>query len=197
MWIFGYGSLIWKVDFPYSERVPGFIRGYVRRFFQGSHDHRGTPEKPGRVVTLIPYEEWKQMEDDFREPDDIVCWGMAYKIADEHIEDVKKHLDFREKNGYSIHYVNVYKDVDDDEPIVANAICYIGTTKNEAFLGYAKVEHIAQQIFESIGPSGPNVEYLLNLAKATRELVPNAHDHHLFALEKRVLELMRIKDSLN
>src|SRR5574337_1265397 len=67
VWLFGYGSLIYKVDFPYIERRPASIRHWARRFWQGSHDHRGTPQAPGRVVTLVP------------EPD-AVCVGMAYLI---------------------------------------------------------------------------------------------------------------------
>ncbi len=83
IWLFGYGSLIWKADFPYLERRPAHIHGWVRRFWQGSHDHRGTPEAPGRVVTLV------------REPG-AVCHGMAYRITPE----VLAPLDVREKNGY-------------------------------------------------------------------------------------------------
>ncbi|MDX5329335.1 MAG: gamma-glutamylcyclotransferase, partial [Marinobacter sp.] len=68
VWLFGYGSLIYKVDFPFLEQRPASIRGWARRFWQGSHDHRGTPEAPGRVVTLI-------------EQPGAVCRGMAFRVS--------------------------------------------------------------------------------------------------------------------
>ncbi len=46
VWLFGYGSLIYKVDFPFLEQRPAQIEGWARRFWQGSHDHRGLRRRP-------------------------------------------------------------------------------------------------------------------------------------------------------
>ena len=89
-WVFGYGSLIWRPDFEYMERLPASLRGWERRFWQASPDHRGTPEAPGRVVTLVPVS-------------GAVCEGMAYRIAGAVWAPIRAALDHREKAGYSQH----------------------------------------------------------------------------------------------
>lgn len=47
--VFGYGSLLWKVNFNYSSRDHGHIKGFQRKFWQNNKTHRGTE---GKVLTL-------------------------------------------------------------------------------------------------------------------------------------------------
>ncbi len=159
--MFGYGSLIYKVDFPFLQREVASIRGWQRRFWQGSHDHRGTPESPGRVVTLIPAR-------------GRVCMGVAYLV--EHT--VFEHLDHREKNGYQRFPVQLTLGKADQ---VTEGVVYVADRDNPAFLGSAPLEEVARHINRAHGPSGSNRDYLLHLAEALREIGDN--DPHVHALE--------------
>ncbi|RUR31972.1 gamma-glutamylcyclotransferase [Vreelandella andesensis] len=171
IWLFGYGSLIWKADFAYLERQPAYITGWARRFWQGSHDHRGTPDAPGRVATLI------------RAPG-AVCHGMAYRITPE----VLAPLDVREKNGYLREKVTLTfltaRDDAQTEKATTEGLIYLAAEDNPAFLGDAPLNDIAHQIAHSHGPSGSNKAYLLNLAQALREL--GTDDAHVFAIEEQL-----------
>lgn len=52
-WIFGYGSLCWNPGFEYENCLAGYIRGYVRRFWQGNTTHRGTIDKVREPFTIL------------------------------------------------------------------------------------------------------------------------------------------------
>lgn len=45
LWVFGYGSLIWNPGFEFKKLVVGHIKGYARKFYQGSDEHRGSPDR--------------------------------------------------------------------------------------------------------------------------------------------------------
>ncbi|KAA8893480.1 ChaC-like protein [Sphaerosporella brunnea] len=175
LWIFGYGSLIWKPPPHFAYKQPGYIRGYVRRFWQASEDHRGTPEAPGRVVTLISHPHW-QMLDDHHLADEKV-WGTAYRIPAEKVAAVKEYLDIREINGY-----------DPLPPI--RALVYIGTPENPQFVprngGVPGESELAAHIFKSRGPSGENKDYLYQLHHALEGLCPESKDNHVRSLFRKV-----------
>jgi cation transport protein ChaC len=175
VWIFGYGSLIWRAAFPHVARRPARLEGWSRRFWQGSTDHRGVPGAPGRVVTLV------------RDPA-ALCAGVAYRIADPHVAQVLAELDERERGGYDRHAVPLHIAAGPGEPAqVSTGWVYVASENNPNYLGPASLADIAAVIRAAHGPSGPNLEYALRLAAELRAL--EAEDPEVFALERQLLEL--------
>lgn len=142
LWIIGYGSLIFKPPPLYALRVTGKISGFVRRFWQSSSDHRGTPQSPGRVVTLVPLDDIKQDKQfqkdiyafefrnekhsksiDLLTEDDLAVWGVAYYIEAKNVDEVKAYMDVREQDGYSTHLVHFeIHDVPIDNSVLHEAL---------------------------------------------------------------------------
>ncbi len=169
MWIFGYGSLVWRPAFEYRTRRPGYVRGYMRRFWQASPDHRGTEESPGRVVTLLA------------DPGAEV-WGMAYQVAADVVDGILDQLDYREKAGYERHTVDMHSP--DDHSVFAQGVIYIAGPGNPNFVGDHPVADIAAVARVAHGPSGANREYVLRLHQALVDM--GAHDDHVSELARLV-----------
>jgi cation transport protein ChaC len=186
LFLFGYGSLMFKTNFEYVSWEPAYVRGFQRVFYQGSCDHRGVPGSPGRVATML------------RQEDGIVT-GVLFRIAAAHKEDAIAALDLRERAGYAQYSVPSFRFVsggqfDDAVKLTDSAVCYIATEDNEEFLGPRTEKELAAEIVVRRGPSGSNAEYLIKVAEALRLL--GAEDPHIFAIERHVKSALGVDSSL-
>jgi len=175
IYVFGYGSLTWKPDFESDSQFTGYIKGYIRTFWQGSNWHRGTPDHPGRVCTLT-------------ERDNGVCWGLVYEVRGaEKIARCLDHLQLREQTVgcYDVNVVPVYRQPGVDLPPV-QAIIYHALPGNDLWLGEASVEEQALDIATCHGHAGHDIEYLFRLCDWMREALPGVDDPELFGLERQV-----------
>ncbi|KAJ5289118.1 hypothetical protein N7478_002148 [Penicillium angulare] len=237
LWVFGYGSLIWKppphygkimistlesglnpknkpesnLNFPGNPKTAITTRNKPADnsrgvFNQASTDHRGTPEQPGRVVTVIEREFWKTLDDPLAKTESesasTKVWGAAYHIPASHAEEVHDYLDEREVDGYSAHFTPFYpvsasgsesgpETITDLSVSAQSSTCmvYIGQPSNPQFLReYARREpqDVAQVISAGHGASGKNTEYLFLLEKALEGIGLGSADVHVTDLVRRV-----------
>ncbi|MEB3305759.1 MAG: gamma-glutamylcyclotransferase [Cyanobacteriota bacterium] len=155
MWIFAYGSLIFRPGFSYIERRRAFVRGWSRRFWQGSPDHRGVPDAPGCVVTLLP------------DPNGH-CGGCAFQIDPAQAGGILETIDTREQAGFTRQRLALLP-APGEQPF-AQGITWVAGPDNPHFLGPLPEPAIAEIIATRTGPSGPNHDYALQLFHALREL---------------------------
>jgi cation transport protein ChaC len=138
------------------ESFPCKVEGFHRRFWQSSTDHRGTFSFPGRVVTIL--------EDEHR---DVLrlglgsgcIWGMCFRIRG--LSEILPDLDFRERHGYTRTVAPVRGA---DGSALGRAVLYFAKPGDDpAYIGPEADEATALTIHRAVGPSGPNLQYLLQL----------------------------------
>lgn len=161
LWIFGYGSLMWRPDFPFVERRAARLTGHHRCFCIVSTHHRGSPQRPGLVLGLDRGG---------------ACQGVAYRVAPEDAARVLQYLRARELvNG-------VYReallplmlldknDISEEasphgERESVQAITYIVERCHPSYAGAPTLSRQAFMIRSARGLSGHNLDYLVNTVR--------------------------------
>src|SRR4051812_32269435 len=166
LWVFGYGSLIWRPGFDYVERLPANIVGMHRSLCIYSFDHRGTPERPGLVLGL-----------DFGG----ACRGVAYRIAAKKRAEVIGYLRAREQA------TSVYRETMRSVTLLTeperriSALVYMIDRGHKQYAGRLDLATQLHLVRQGHGQSGPNREYVLSTVHALEALGLYDRDLHLLA----------------
>jgi cation transport protein ChaC len=152
-WVFGYGSLMWRPGFEYSERRLATVFGYHRSLCIYSHVHRGTPDSPGLVLGL---------------DQGGACCGVAFKVEAARQQSTLAYLREREM------VTSVYREallrarVDDGRQI--SAIAYVTDTSHLQYAGRLPREELLRYVLQGEGVSGHNAEYISSTYQHLREI---------------------------
>lgn len=149
--IFAYGSLLFRPGFSFLERRRAWAPGYTRSFSQASPDHRGTPERPGRVLTLSA--------------DAAASTTGAVYFVDAPALELLSELDFRERAGYQRINLEVWTEAGQQ-----HAVTWIALPGNPYDAGQLPLAQLAEHIRNCHGPSGSNTDYVFQLEQALAEL---------------------------
>lgn len=151
LWVFGYGSLMWRPGFDFLEQRQAVLHGYRRSFCIYSHHHRGTKENPGLVLGLDKGGS---------------CVGCAFHVRAGDVGDVVAYLNERELIGYAytprLLEVALKNGDRPDEEEVVQTYTFVADRSHEQYAGDLSVEAAASLIMNAEGIAGLNREYLIN-----------------------------------
>jgi cation transport protein ChaC len=155
LWVFGYGSLLWRPGFEYVERRVATLRGFNRSFCMSSIHYRGTHADPGLVLALDPDHKGE-------------CHGVGFRVAPDLAADTMAYL--RERELISSAYVEQTHPISFHGGGKAEAVCYVMDQSHEQYVGGMSIEEQAVIIAKATGSAGPNDEYLFNTVAHLMEL---------------------------
>src|SRR3954466_4240963 len=148
LWVFGYGSLMWRPGFPFVERQAATLAGRRRAFCIYSVHHRGTYERPGLVLGLAPGGSTR---------------GMAYRVAPKDADEVHAYLMEREQPTET--YIEARRTVRLADGRRVECLVFLSDVKHPQWAGALSLERQAELITGATGLSGRNVDYLRDLVE--------------------------------
>src|SRR5438067_4998747 len=151
LWVFGYGSLMWRPGFDFVERLPARLIGEHRALCVYSFVHRGTPEKLGLVLGLDRGG---------------ACRGIAFRVAEKRRASTIAYLREREQ------VTSVYREVtrslwlENDPRQRVSALAYVVDRGHVQYAGRLSLAEQLRHVLQGHGRSGVNREYVLSTVKA-------------------------------
>ena len=166
LWVFAYGSLMWRPDFPFVERLEARLLGAHRALCVYSFVHRGTPERPGLVLGL---------------DHGGTCRGIAYRVPVKERGGTVAYLRAREQ------VTSVYREC--MRPIWlkgrperrVQALCYMIDRGHVQYAGRLSLEQQLHHVRQGHGHSGANRDYVIATVKALEALGFRDRDLHVLS----------------
>lgn len=170
VWLFGYGSLMWKPEKEFAERRTARLLGWHRRFCLWQWQYRGSKSKPALMMALDRGGS---------------CVGIVFRIAAPDVSQKLAKVWKREMmgKGYRPHWVRVQS-----EGTALKAITFIADQRSYRYAGRLDESLVAKHIAAACGPNGPNAEYLLETLLHCQEI--GIRDLMLLRLEALVARNM-------
>ena len=166
LWVFAYGSLMWRPGFDVLERRNARLVGARRALCVYSFVHRGTPERPGLVLGLDRGGN---------------CRGIAYRVAAAERAETINYLRAREQ------VTRVYREtwrrvwLDDDPQQGVHALCYMVDRGHRQYAGRLTLAEQLHYVRQGHGRSGACRDYVLAAVKALEALGCRDADLHTLA----------------
>ena len=143
LWIFGYGSLMWRPGFAYEERVQATLNGYHRALCILSVHHRGSMERPGLVLGLDKGGS---------------CRGIAFRVADQHAKATLAYL--REREQVTSVYLETHHRLRLADGRLVNATAFTADRTHSQYAKKLSHEDLVERVRHGVGVSGNNPDYV-------------------------------------
>jgi glutathione-specific gamma-glutamylcyclotransferase len=144
LWVFGYGSLMWRPGFAYARRYKALLRGWRRSLCVFSHVYRGSPERPGLVLGLDRGG---------------ACPGVAFEVDAALREPTIRYL--REREQVTAVYLERVAPITLEAGDRVPAVTYVADRMHEQYAGRLDREAMLEYVRAGKGKSGDNAEYVL------------------------------------
>jgi cation transport protein ChaC len=151
LWVFGYGSLMWRPGFPFIEQVPARLIGEHRALCVYSFDHRGTPEKPGLVLGLDRGG---------------ACRGIAFRVATRLRSATIDYLRGREQTTHVYREVMRSVWLENEARQRVSALAYVVDRGHVQYAGRLSLAEQLRYVQQGHGRSGNNRDYVLSTVKS-------------------------------
>ena len=151
LWVFGYGSLMWRPGFAFIEQVPARLIGEHRALCVYSFDHRGTPEKPGLVLGLDRGG---------------ACRGIAFRVAATQRDEVINYLRGREQTTHVYREVMRSVWLENEARSRVSALAYVVDRGHVQYAGRLSLHEQLRYVRQGHGRSGNNRDYVLETVRS-------------------------------